>query len=46
MPTHVALLRGINVGGKNRVTMADLRKVVTSLGHTDVATYLLALCDT
>ncbi|HEX8933532.1 MAG TPA: DUF1697 domain-containing protein [Pseudonocardiaceae bacterium] len=31
MPTHVALLRGINVGGPNRVAMADLRAVVTSL---------------
>lgn len=40
MPTHVALLRGINVGGHNRVAMADLREVVTSLGHTDVATYI------
>ena len=28
MPTHVALLRGINVGGRNRVAMADLRQVV------------------
>ena len=40
MPTHVALLRGVNVGGRNRVAMADLREVVTSLGHTDVATYI------
>lgn len=40
MPTHVALLRGINVGSHNRVAMADLREVVTSLGHTDVATYI------
>ncbi len=40
MPTHVALLRGINVGGRNKVTMADLREVVTSLGYTDVATYI------
>ncbi len=40
MPTHVALLRGINVGGRNKVTMADLRAVVTSLGYTDVATYI------
>lgn len=40
MPTHVALLRGINVGGRNKVAMADLREVVTSLGHTDVATYI------
>ncbi len=40
MPTHVALLRGINVGGHNRVAMADLRAVVTSLSHTNVATYI------
>lgn len=40
VPTHVALLRGINVGGRTRVAMADLREVVTSLGHTDVATYI------
>lgn len=40
MPTHVALLRGINVGGRNKVAMADLRDVVTSAGHTEVATYI------
>lgn len=40
MPTHVALLRGINVGGNNKVPMAELRQVVTSLGHADVATYI------
>jgi uncharacterized protein (DUF1697 family) len=40
MPTHVALLRGINVGGRNKVAMADLRKVVASLGHGDVVTYI------
>lgn len=40
MPTHVALLRGINVGGRNKVAMADLRAVVTSLGHAEVATYI------
>lgn len=40
VPTHVALLRGINVGGHNKVAMADLREVVTSLGHSDVATYI------
>jgi hypothetical protein len=40
MPTHVALLRGVdNLGGK-RVAMADLQEVVTSLGHTDVMTYI------
>jgi uncharacterized protein (DUF1697 family) len=28
MATHVALLRGINVGGRNKVPMAELREVV------------------
>jgi uncharacterized protein (DUF1697 family) len=40
VPTHVALLRGINLAGRNRVAMADLRAVAESLGHTDVATYI------
>jgi uncharacterized protein (DUF1697 family) len=40
MATHVALLRGINVGGKNKVAMADLRAVVAELGHDDVSTYI------
>ncbi len=40
MATVVALLRGINVGRAKRVSMADLREVVTSLGHTDVRTVL------
>jgi uncharacterized protein (DUF1697 family) len=40
MPSHVALLRGINVGGRARVAMADLREVVASLGYEDVATYV------
>jgi uncharacterized protein (DUF1697 family) len=40
MATHVALLRGINVGGRNKVAMADLREVVAGLGHADVSTYI------
>jgi uncharacterized protein (DUF1697 family) len=40
MATHIALLRGINVGGRTKVAMADLRDVVTSLGHADVVTYI------
>jgi len=40
MATHVALLRGINVGGNNKVPMAELREVVASLGHTGVSTYI------
>ena len=40
MPTHIALLRGINLGPHKRVAMPALRALVTSLGHTDVATYI------
>lgn len=37
---YVALLRGINVGGNNRVPMADLRACFDELGARDVATYI------
>lgn len=40
MPRYLALLRGINVGGRNKVAMADLRLLATDLGYTDVATYI------
>jgi uncharacterized protein (DUF1697 family) len=40
MPRYLALLRGINVGGHNKVAMADLRDVAAALGHADVATYI------
>jgi uncharacterized protein (DUF1697 family) len=40
MPTYLALLRGINLGGRNKVAMGDLRQLAESLGHTDVATYI------
>lgn len=39
MRTHVALLRGVNVGGV-RLAMASLRAAAESLGHTEVATYV------
>ena len=39
-PTHVALLRGVNVGGHGRLSMADLREAVASIGHAEVSTYL------
>ncbi|HEU0194175.1 MAG TPA: DUF1697 domain-containing protein [Gaiellales bacterium] len=38
--THVALLRGINVLGRNKISMPVLRELVESLGHTDVVTYI------
>jgi uncharacterized protein (DUF1697 family) len=40
MPTHLALLRGINVGGRGKLPMADLRTLCTDLGLSDVATYI------
>ena len=40
MKTYVALLRGINLGSRKRVAMADLRALVESLGAEDVATYV------
>jgi len=40
MPTFIAFLRAINVGGKNKIAMADLRAVATSLGFSDVSTVL------
>jgi uncharacterized protein (DUF1697 family) len=40
MPTHVALLRGVNIGPNKRVPMPALRKLVESLGHEDVSTYI------
>ncbi|MGH3154018.1 MAG: DUF1697 domain-containing protein, partial [Streptosporangiaceae bacterium] len=33
-------LRGINVGGRTKVPMAELREVVTSLGFTGASTYI------
>ena len=38
--TYVALLRGINVGGRSLVPMAELRALFTSLGLADVQTYI------
>ncbi len=37
---YIALLRGINVGGNNRVEMARLKTLFESLGLTDVKTYI------
>ena len=38
--TYVILLRGINVGGKNLVPMADLRKCLEEQGFSNVSTYI------
>ena len=38
--TYVALLRGINVGGKNKVPMAGLKQLLEEIGLEDVRTYI------
>jgi uncharacterized protein (DUF1697 family) len=40
MNRYLVLLRGINVGGKNKVPMATLREVLGELGYADVTTYI------
>jgi uncharacterized protein (DUF1697 family) len=40
MPSYIALLRGVNVAGKNRIRMAELKAAFESLGFADVETYL------
>ena len=40
MPGWVALLRGINLGPRNRVPMAGLKKTIEDLGGEDVKTYI------
>jgi uncharacterized protein (DUF1697 family) len=37
---QIALLRAINLGSRNRIAMADLRRIAGSLGYEDVATYV------
>jgi uncharacterized protein (DUF1697 family) len=37
---HVALLRGINVGGKNKLPMKDLATLFSASGCSDVRTYI------
>ena len=40
MTAYVALLRGVNVGGKKKLEMAQLRRAFEELGCSDVATYI------
>lgn len=40
MEKYVMLLRGINVGGKNRVPMADLKAAMEKAGYQNVISYL------
>lgn len=40
MTIYIALLRGINVGGKNKIKMDELRKAMESIGFSRVQTYI------
>jgi uncharacterized protein (DUF1697 family) len=40
MTTYVAMLRGINVSGRNKLAMEDLRALVADAGGKDVRTYI------
>ena len=40
MPTYVALLRAVNVGGTGKLAMADLKAICAAEGFNKVATYI------
>lgn len=40
MPVQIALLRGVNVGARNRIRMADLRAALEAAGFSRVETYI------
>ncbi|WP_219837369.1 DUF1697 domain-containing protein [Paenibacillus sp. R14(2021)] len=40
MTVYIALIRGINVGGKNKIAMAELRQELEAVGLNRVQTYI------
>ncbi len=40
---YIALLRGINISGKNKISMPELKTALTEKGFADVKTYLTLL---
>lgn len=40
MKTHIALIRGINVGGHNRLPMTELTGILDALGASRIKTYI------
>lgn len=40
MKRYIALLRGINISGKNKISMSELKEGFAELGFAEVATYL------
>ena len=46
---HIALLRGLNVGGKNLIPMDELRELCQTLGWSNLQTYIQSgniICET
>ena len=37
---YVLLLRGINVGGKNKVSMSELKELLLNAGFEDISSYI------
>ena len=40
MPVQIVLLRGINIGPRNRIAMPALRKALEAAGFDDIQTYV------
>jgi uncharacterized protein (DUF1697 family) len=40
MTTYIGLLRAVNVGGRNKISMAALRELVEQAGYSDARTYV------
>lgn len=40
METYISFLRGVNVGGKNKISMSELKAELEKNGFTDVLTYI------
>ena len=40
MKRYIALLRGINISGKNKISMSELKTGLAELGFAEIATYL------
>ena len=40
MKKYIAFLRGINISGKNKIVMSDLKKNLENIGYINISTYL------
>ena len=40
MKRYIAFLRGVNISGRNKITMFELKKEIEKLGYKEVKTYL------